>query len=409
MKHLDPSHSANQACMFIASYESHHTDILRKFEGQSSDDMVDQIFSTHFAPKKPLSYVCLCPDSSPTELIDRAKPQDQDTSANWSEIFKKPSPDSYFAPPARRLRGVHNRHSRAQGNTPAEASKFNEVIAGIADDLDRTAMASLRGGTRFAQSADPFASSGSLGSLFRARDVRTRTTRWDEAELTEDLSSELDQMKEELSALSTDVDVLEWAKVNVFKLVQGEDGESQHSPVYSYILAHTMSIIRETYNNPYLALALFQHAQTLSLESYLSGCLTGAYNELLAIRWDCFQDVAGVEQAIREMDANGVKWDKRTKGIVNRCCTSIWEGVRDHKRMEPWGNNPQLRIAALERRTQADMDREELIFNQKKKMLAEKRRADREISSFQGSTTSNISEFEDVLNDMSRTGFGRRV
>lgn len=195
--------------------------------------------------------------------------------------------------------------------------------------------------------------------------------------MTEELSAELDQMKEELTALSTDADVLEWAKEKVFRMIPGEDGESTHIPIYPYILAHTLRMLRDTFNNPHLALAVFQHAQTLSIESYLSGCLTGAYNELLLIRWNSFQDLAGVEQAIKEMDANGVKWDRKTKQLVERVCREVNDGLRDHQRKESWGDMPHFKVAALERRIQADMEREEIISRQKRK-LSESRRRDYE-------------------------------
>jgi hypothetical protein len=206
----------------------------------------------------------------------------------------------------------------------------------------------------------------------------------EEAEMNAALMAELDEMKEELSALPSDLDVLNWAQEKVFRTVVEEDGEEVYSSAYPHILAHTMRVLREEFNNPHLALALFQHAQSLSIDSYLAGCLTAAYNELLIARWEHFQDLVGVSQAVREMDANGVGWDRRTSKIIGNVCGEVLQGLDQRQHVLAWGTAPQVQVAALEKRLEQDNTRENLIARHKKmeardlRLAAQGRSFDRE-------------------------------
>ena len=51
--------------------------------------------------------------------------------------------------------------------------------------------------------------------------------------------------------------------------------------------------------------------------SYIFGCTTPAYNELLETRWHSFRDLRGVHAALEEMRANGVSPDLRTRALVD--------------------------------------------------------------------------------------------
>jgi Mtf2-like protein len=143
-------------------------------------------------------------------------------------------------------------------------------------------------------------------------------------------NTELDKLKEQLALCQSDYAMLEWAEREVFgpsiraaEAARAAASEGKPSPphlqppLYPHLLATLMSTARERYDDPHLALALFEHARNLSPLSYIFGCTTPAYNELLETRWDSFRDLRGVHAALEEMRANGVSPDSRTRALVD--------------------------------------------------------------------------------------------
>lgn len=144
----------------------------------------------------------------------------------------------------------------------------------------------------------------------------------------------LDHRKEEMDMCETDHELLKWAKREIFdKSTEYEQAalkalaaaETSEGPVdspplqplaYPQLLAHLMRTFREKYNDPHLALAMFDQARHLSMASYVFGCSTQAYNELIETRWSCFYDIKGVHEALQEMSVNGVFLDSRTRRLV---------------------------------------------------------------------------------------------
>ena len=142
--------------------------------------------------------------------------------------------------------------------------------------------------------------------------------------------AELDKLKEQLALCSSDYAMLEWAEREVFGAsIRAEEAAREafsagkppprhlQPPVYPHLLAALISAAREKYDDPHLALALFEHARNLSPLSYIFGCTTPAYNELLETRWSSFRDLRGVHAALEEMRANGVSPDSRTRALVD--------------------------------------------------------------------------------------------
>jgi Mtf2 family len=145
----------------------------------------------------------------------------------------------------------------------------------------------------------------------------------------------LDRQKEEVELCQTDQQLLEWT---VRELFQGDHSPEPAppssspsssspqtseeiarylaNPTYPYLLAHVMHTFRLKYNDPHTALALFAHAKRRSIHSYVFGCTTPAYNELLETRWELDGALKGVEEALIEMRANGVRPDKGTRAFV---------------------------------------------------------------------------------------------
>lgn len=109
---------------------------------------------------------------------------------------------------------------------------------------------------------------------------------------------------------------------------------STHLRVYPHLLSLIMRTFRERYADPFISLSLFHHARRLSVFSYIYGCTTPVYNELLDTLWTCFRDLEGFLKALREMELNGVEFDEKTRTIVEKITTegagggswSDWDG-----------------------------------------------------------------------------------
>jgi len=159
---------------------------------------------------------------------------------------------------------------------------------------------------------------------------------------TKDADEDLDRKKEQMSVCDTDHELLEWAMREVFNestmleqksreaLAKAQTGEQtaeevsiMQSPTYPHLVALLMSSFRDRYNDPHLALSIFNHAKHLSVPSYVFGCTTMAYNELIETRWKCFRDLKGVYDALIEMTVNGVDIDTRTRKLVENLRSEI--------------------------------------------------------------------------------------
>lgn len=119
-----------------------------------------------------------------------------------------------------------------------------------------------------------------------------------------------------------------------------------------------MKITRTNYGNPHLTLAFFQYAQTHSVESYLFGCLASAYNQLIITRWKCFRDLEGIEAALREMEVNGVGWDRFTQQEVGNVVEEVGNDILANG-IGRWSMDVYGLLAKLERRVQNDIRDEE--------------------------------------------------
>ncbi|WWD18476.1 hypothetical protein CI109_102928 [Kwoniella shandongensis] len=246
----------------------------------------------------------------------------------------------------------------------------------------------------------------------RAKGLRRLFDREGEEESDESVE-ELEMLKEEMEVIGSDVELLEWAKNRVFKplsvpaahavtnaIVSTTTSDTDVSPAtpsasttttsldnatpptlppilsfsraYPKILAHLLRTLRVNYNSPHLLLSIFHHAQTSSLESYLSGCLTGAYNEVLICRWESFRDLEGVEAGVREMEIMGVEWDSGTARIVGRVVEEVGKEVLSSKTNGRWGEEVLERLGKLEKKVQKDVRTQERYFENTQKT---KRRA----------------------------------
>lgn len=167
---------------------------------------------------------------------------------------------------------------------------------------------------------------GQLFSKLRSHSRRKWTT---------EEENDLDRKKEEMERCDTDQELLQWAMSEMFEdstrreaaarkaIADAEAGGTGslpplQSPAYPQLLGLLMRTFRDRYKDPHLALAMFDHARNLSIVSYVFGCTTFAYNELIRTRWYCMRDLKGVHDALQEMVVNGVTIDKHCRRIVDK-------------------------------------------------------------------------------------------
>ncbi|EIM79987.1 uncharacterized protein STEHIDRAFT_172954 [Stereum hirsutum FP-91666 SS1] len=275
----------------------------------------------------------------------------------------RPNPSSKHNP-------NHN-NPRRQSMTAREIHAFDQMFNMIFDAVDAqssSGASTSSSSSMFNASADDEAefapiegasiglskTSQSISSLYahlRRQSGKTKS-KWNKSSY---LDAELDRKKEEIELCESDAGLVEWALREVFgesvryeedarkalgdiaaerntSLDTSADSESEvkvkvkvkkalpilQPPTYPHLLAHLMRTFRTKHSNPHLSLALFHHAQHLSIPSYVFGCTTPAYNELLLTLWDGFRDVRGVMERVGEMRRNGVVCDSRTREVVER-------------------------------------------------------------------------------------------
>ena len=187
----------------------------------------------------------------------------------------------------------------------------------------------------------------------------------------------LDELKEEVSAISSDFELLDWARRRVFDtlpkptmsgsstLLSETEEPTEFPSTYPRILAHLMKVSRQNYNNPHLSLSLFHHAQTHSPESYLSGCLSSAYTELIRTRWECFRDLEGVYRAIQEMDLNAVSWDRTTQSTIGKIVEQVGRDLIQSQSGQgqgyQWGDEARQILFDLEKKVQRSLRKSEAL------------------------------------------------
>ncbi|KAG1864400.1 hypothetical protein F4604DRAFT_1905384 [Suillus subluteus] len=250
--------------------------------------------------------------------------------------------------------------ARRQAMTAREVSAFDEIAK---EPFCQTLSS---------KQDDPLAVLGGIGrkpfgqapvsDLFGKLRRHSKRLKW-----TTEADEEFDKKKEEMELCDTDQQLLEWAMREVFGQSQKYEerarnaiatAEEQHAPgltpssnasaganpppqvgsthlelqhpTYPYLIAHLMRSFRDKYRDPHLALSIFDYARHLSIPSYVFGCTTPAYNELIETRWSCFRDLRGVHDALEEMRVNGVEPDGRTKKLVETLrrevgARTVWE------------------------------------------------------------------------------------
>ncbi|KAG8826435.1 hypothetical protein FRC19_008899 [Serendipita sp. 401] len=173
----------------------------------------------------------------------------------------------------------------------------------------------------------------------------------------------LDLKKEEIELCQNDQELFTWVvkeffenpslhpEVRTISQSNSNDNaiESKKLPAFAYslLLSRVMRVMRTRYENPHLALALFEHARHVSASSYVMFCGTAAYNELIETRWSSFRDLQGVCEAVEEMKLNQVRVDTRTTRLIENIRREVGEQNLWHD--EGFGESHSNVLALLNR------------------------------------------------------------
>lgn len=297
----------------------------------------------------------------------KREPTPQVVNLLWDRVIKTPSAIMHASPmtakklepllarstpsPQRNLRGTRVNVHRSKGQTPSEAAMMSESLLNIFSHLqDRT----LHG-------AKPSRIEEMLLGQARPATANRRA-----ADDKPDTLRAVDALKEELSMLLTTPEVLAFAKEKLFSHGAGGAAVDFGIPkTYPYMVAEVMRHLRIQLNNPHLALAVFEHARTLSPQSYLQGCQTKAYNEILATRWDSFRDLRGVADAIREMEAMIIHWDRDTQRIVDHVISTVGNDLQQGSAAQRWGSDVNVILSGLEHHFEKDTQKQDVFHDRR--------------------------------------------
>jgi len=210
--------------------------------------------------------------------------------------------------------------------TAQEITAFNDIFDMIFDSMGENETAS--GQSPSAKVADT-----GLTDIFNTLRRHSKRMKW-----TAESDEALDRKKDEMDRCNTDQELLHWAMREVFgesdlylqEFREAEQTRAHEMPMlqpstYPHLVALLMRTFRDKYRDPHLALSMFDYARHLSTPSYVFGCSTSAYNELIATRWFCFRDLKGVHDALEEMSVNGVDMDNKTQTLAEKVRQEVGE------------------------------------------------------------------------------------
>lgn len=147
---------------------------------------------------------------------------------------------------------------------------------------------------------------------------------------------------EALHACRTNIEVLTFADERVFAPFAEKRVVDAQPMQFPELLGHVMRTLREEFGDAAGAVSIFERAKRQSAESYVAGCSTNVYNEMIATKWHDYRDVQGVEELVEEMMLNGVDGDARTVELLRTVVAHVEQSA------EPWWvKDDRVRIARL--------------------------------------------------------------
>ena len=245
------------------------------------------------------------------------------------------------------LRNQDGKQFRAQRQqlSKSEAQAFADLLSELLPQ-------STAGETLFGLPGQPRLPPGYLSEVQAAvgRKTGEHVRQWERrarSSLSAAEEDQLDQMREQMASFHTDYQLLNWSTTNVFGFTNLSQptlfpdprtappavpapnpfdpaalATGPSSRIFPDLLLSLFLLLRDTHKSPHTALHAFQLAAATA-HSYVSGCTTELYNEVLRTRW-AEGDVEAVAAAVDEMQRAGVKMNAGTSAIVS----SIGEAIR---------------------------------------------------------------------------------
>ncbi|EAU91560.2 hypothetical protein CC1G_02049 [Coprinopsis cinerea okayama7 len=178
-----------------------------------------------------------------------------------------------------------------------------------------------------------------------------------------------DEMVEQMGECKSKAELLQWARQHVFdefERVQKSDSKPDQAFLlrYSKLVPKLMEQFRERFGDPHLTLTIYKYVKDRSVTSYVLGCTTATYNELIETIWDSFRDLKTIKGVLEEMKLNNVAADRQTEKVVERVNYEATEGKLWLDR-SPDGD--QLALAELTRISELLM--ELMTFGERNKTL----------------------------------------
>ncbi|CAE7196736.1 unnamed protein product [Rhizoctonia solani] len=258
-------------------------------------------------------------DTSPSSLRPNLNNSSSTTSdANWAQILRDVDPPSYDllsgggARLAMRSSVPMTEALRKSKSTQLEQLAMDSVFERVFDMNAQSPLKQSILKNPFSMGGAPFNKSIPKRSLY----IREG----------EDLETLTDKKIESMKNCKSDQELLKWANTEVFSGFLQTSNDLPESPkpsrsktihpgIYGRVIAHLMYEFRENYNNPHLAIAIFDYTRQLSIISFVTGCTTPSYNELMRTYWNSFRDIQTVLNIAEEMRVNGVRPDDHTKQL----------------------------------------------------------------------------------------------
>ncbi|KAI0331157.1 hypothetical protein GY45DRAFT_1360965 [Cubamyces sp. BRFM 1775] len=315
--------------------------------------------------------------------------------STWDNVFEDIKRDvvpqaAPVNPRSFKLMNVAARSGKTVRPQAATASEMQTIDSMFAEIFEKTALQdpSVSGSVGLGRPRRPT----TMNNVYSKLRSHSQRLRW-----TTEADQELDRKKEEMELCETDAQLLDWAMREVFGASQRyeraarpvlqeeaaadakdaakdtassssqEASTSEESPKeeespplqlqpssYPHLLSALMRTFRDKYKDPHLALSIFDHARHLSIASFVFGCTTPAYNELIETRWRCFRDLRGVVDALEEMRVNGIELDSRTRLLAEAIRSEV--GARTIWQEDAAPDSGEVRdlVTRLERLTIVD-------------------------------------------------------
>ncbi|KAG5219401.1 Avr-Pita1 protein (Effector protein) [Salix suchowensis] len=217
----------------------------------------------------------------------------------------------------------HSRHARRQTMTAREINAFDDMFNMIFNAVSEQKLSSK----------GPNAEGPGIGRDAASLRRHSKRMKW-----TSEFDELLDRKKEAINLCDNDQQLLEWGMTEVFGESQKYEAAWRESPDLPMQPPTVPGQIRR----PEPRARDIQLREESVNRSYVFGCSTQAYNELIETRWTSFQDLKGVHDALEEMIVNGVELDSRTRKLVDTVRHDIggqragWRDVNDVFGKEMW-------------------------------------------------------------------------